>query len=621
MVGREIDVARPRERASAPIGDVVLEVDGLSGRGRPRRRGACTDVSLAVRAGEILGVAGVAGNGQRELAEAVTGMRAVRARDASASAARALRGGDPRAAIAAGVAHVPEDRLGTRASRRASASRANVVLKSYREPRARRAGRSSRCDAIRERRRRADPALRREDARARTRPRATSRAATCRRSCSAREFSGEPRVLVVAAPTRGLDVGAIETVHAYLREAAGERRRDPAASARTSTRSSRSPTGSSSCTRARSSARSTPRAATVEEIGLLMAGGERRVIAHRAPARRSRAGCPSPCRSARSSSRSSLMAVVLAAHRARSARRPTGELFDAAFTGARRALATRSSRRRRSLFTGLAAAAAFRMQLFNIGAEGQLYFGAIGASRHRASARAGRTSTPLLDRWRCASAAACRRRALGADPGRPAGVRSDERDHHLADAQLRRRRSLLTYLIFDSALVLARHVDAPGAGRSRRGSRCPTRPAGRRFGSVGRRPVRVPRSALGVAVGALGALLAHALRLRGAGDRRLAARRALRGHAHAAEDPRGHGLSGAIAGHRRREPDRRLPHTLDASPQGLQAANYGYTGIVVAALAPLQPVRGRARRVPASAGCRTPATRSRAPTSRPASSA
>ncbi len=50
--------------------------------------------------------------------------------------------------------------------------------------------------------------------------RGNSRAATCRRSCSAREFHGSPRVLVVASPTRGLDVAAIETVHRYLREAA-----------------------------------------------------------------------------------------------------------------------------------------------------------------------------------------------------------------------------------------------------------------------------------------------------------------------------------------------------------------------------------------------------------------
>ena len=67
-------------------------------------------VSYEIREGEIVGVAGVAGNGQRELAEAVSGMRDIRSGSIQV-AGRRLRGGDPREAILAGVAHVPEDRL------------------------------------------------------------------------------------------------------------------------------------------------------------------------------------------------------------------------------------------------------------------------------------------------------------------------------------------------------------------------------------------------------------------------------------------------------------------------------------------------------------------------------
>ena len=70
-------------------------------------------VSLTVRAGEIVGVAGVAGNGQRELAEAITGLRP---RDAAARLRRrpeALRPATRASRSRAGVAHVPEDRLGT----------------------------------------------------------------------------------------------------------------------------------------------------------------------------------------------------------------------------------------------------------------------------------------------------------------------------------------------------------------------------------------------------------------------------------------------------------------------------------------------------------------------------
>ena len=86
-----------------------------------------------VRAGEILAIAGVAGNGQRELAEVVSGMRAAEAGSVRVDG-REIRSGDPRSAIAAGVAHVPEDRLGTGLAPSLSIA-SNVVLKSYRSPR------------------------------------------------------------------------------------------------------------------------------------------------------------------------------------------------------------------------------------------------------------------------------------------------------------------------------------------------------------------------------------------------------------------------------------------------------------------------------------------------------
>ena len=136
MVGREVDVdARPR--AASTIGEVMLELDGLSAEG-DRGEEAVRDVSLTVRAGEILGVAGVAGNGQRELAEAVTGHAAARRRAPSASAAtrcaRATRARRSRP----GVAHVPEDRLHTGVAPSLSIA-SNIALKSYRTDDSRRA--------------------------------------------------------------------------------------------------------------------------------------------------------------------------------------------------------------------------------------------------------------------------------------------------------------------------------------------------------------------------------------------------------------------------------------------------------------------------------------------------
>src|SRR3954468_15444990 len=128
MVGRDVEGARREERVGK-AGEVLLELDGVFAMG-DRGTTAVRNVSLQVRAGEIVGVAGVAGNGQRELAETVTGMRAP-AGGTVRVAGRPLRGGDPRSAIRARIAHVPEDRLGTAVAPSLSIA-SNVALKSYR---------------------------------------------------------------------------------------------------------------------------------------------------------------------------------------------------------------------------------------------------------------------------------------------------------------------------------------------------------------------------------------------------------------------------------------------------------------------------------------------------------
>jgi simple sugar transport system ATP-binding protein len=216
MVGREVAEAARTDTAHEP-GATVLELDGVwvdGDRGAPAVKG----VSLVVRGGEIAAVAGVAGNGQRELAEAIAGIRTPTA-GRIAVAGRPLRPGDPRASIAARVAYVPEDRLGTGVAPGLSVE-TNLALKGYREPPVSR-GPLLRLRAIRDR------AL---ELIGRYRIAAPGPAAPARQLSGgnlqkvvlAREFSGRPQVLVAAAPTRGLDVGAIETVHAYLREAAAE---------------------------------------------------------------------------------------------------------------------------------------------------------------------------------------------------------------------------------------------------------------------------------------------------------------------------------------------------------------------------------------------------------------
>ncbi len=214
MVGREVEFGRRQEdRGSA--GETVLELEGVwadGDRGAPAVRG----VSLVVRSSEIVAVAGVAGNGQRELAETIAGMRPATQGEVRVHGRR-LRTGDPRYAISSRIAYVPEDRLGTGVAPGLSIA-SNVVLKSYREPAVSR-GPMLRFGRIREL---AQRVMQNYDVLA-SGPHVPAwqlSGGNLQKVVLAREFSGGPAVLVAASPTRGLDVAGIETVHAYLREAA-----------------------------------------------------------------------------------------------------------------------------------------------------------------------------------------------------------------------------------------------------------------------------------------------------------------------------------------------------------------------------------------------------------------
>ena len=215
MVGREVDFAPPLEQARRLADVQALEVDGLTVSG-DRGEIAVNDVSFAIREGEIVGVAGVAGNGQRELAEALSGMRDIDGGSVRISG-RLLRGGDPREAILAGVAHVPEDRLGTGLAPSLTVT-SNVVMKTYR----RRSLTHGPLLALRRMREVAVRIVRRYDVKTPSTetPVRNLSGGNLQKLILGREFDDDPHVLVVAQPTRGLDVGAIETVHSYLRDAA-----------------------------------------------------------------------------------------------------------------------------------------------------------------------------------------------------------------------------------------------------------------------------------------------------------------------------------------------------------------------------------------------------------------
>ena len=173
-------------------------------------------MSLLVCSGEIVAVAGVAGNGQRELSEAIAGLRRPE-RGRISVGGEAVSPGDPRAALAAGIAFVPEDRLGTGSAPGLSIA-SNLVLRSYRERSVSRgpvlllAKIRENASALIARYRIAAPGP--------SAPVRVLSGGNLQKVVLAREFSGAPRVVVAASPTQGLDVGATETVRAYLRDAA-----------------------------------------------------------------------------------------------------------------------------------------------------------------------------------------------------------------------------------------------------------------------------------------------------------------------------------------------------------------------------------------------------------------
>ena len=208
MVGRTVlDRAHRTDREP---GDVVLEVrdaEAANDRGLPALRG----VSLQVRSGEIVGLAAVAGNGQAELAEVVTGLRACRGSVRVGGAEIANR--SPAQAIRRGVSHVPEDRT-TVGSAPSLSLVDNSIMKRYREqPIAR--GLFIDAPAARA------LAERLTDEYDIVAPSVDSEArllsgGNLQRLILARELQTDPRLLVAVQPTRGLDVGAIERVHQLL---------------------------------------------------------------------------------------------------------------------------------------------------------------------------------------------------------------------------------------------------------------------------------------------------------------------------------------------------------------------------------------------------------------------
>ncbi|MBP6994615.1 MAG: ABC transporter ATP-binding protein [Phycicoccus sp.] len=212
MVGREV-VLRVDKQDATP-GEVVLQVDNLRVRD-DRNLMAVDGFSLQVRAGEIVGVAGVEGNGQRELVEALAGMRKVVSGSMSLGDLD-LTKANPYETHHAGMGHIPEDR--EKHGLVAAYSIAdNLVLNEFdQEPFAKSGVRQ--FDAVREN----AEALRTEfDIRSAGvwQSAGSLSGGNKQKVVVAREMSTKPKLLMAAQPTRGVDVGSIEFIHRRIVEA------------------------------------------------------------------------------------------------------------------------------------------------------------------------------------------------------------------------------------------------------------------------------------------------------------------------------------------------------------------------------------------------------------------
>jgi ABC-type uncharacterized transport system ATPase subunit len=209
MVGREVVLSV--EKPAAEPGEALLEVEDLvvvDERGLEAVRG----VSFEVKAGEIVGIAGVDGNGQSELIDALTGLRSP-STGTIAAAGENLSSANARKHLDAGVGHIPEDRQ-VRGLVLDFTLAENLALHDYaKEP-------NSRWGWLYPGRliERAARLLKEFDVRG-GRPQTLAAALSGgnqQKVVIAREVSRDPRILVAAQPTRGLDVGAIEFVHRRL---------------------------------------------------------------------------------------------------------------------------------------------------------------------------------------------------------------------------------------------------------------------------------------------------------------------------------------------------------------------------------------------------------------------
>jgi simple sugar transport system ATP-binding protein len=215
MVGRQ--VLLQVDRGSTRPGEPVLQVAGLKAMDN-KALPALKGVDLTVRAGEILGIAGVEGNGQSELVEVLTGLRPAQKGRVSV-AGKEITGRNPRQVRASGVGHIPEDRHRRGLVLEYTVADNTILGIHYRPPFVKSRGMDildpSAITAKAERLvaefdiRPTDP----------QNPAGNLSGGNQQKVVVAREMDQQPRLLIAAQPTRGVDVGSIEFIHKRLIQA------------------------------------------------------------------------------------------------------------------------------------------------------------------------------------------------------------------------------------------------------------------------------------------------------------------------------------------------------------------------------------------------------------------
>jgi rhamnose transport system ATP-binding protein len=208
MVGRDIDQLFPKE--VVPVGDTVLEVRGLTHGAKVR------DVSFSVRAGEILGIAGLVGSGRTELAQTIFGVTPPTAGEIRIDG-KPVTVGSVREAIHHRIAYVPEDRA-QHGLVRPQSIRENVSMAILG-----RLTRRSVVDTAREREL-AEDAIRRFAIRARGPGQIVAQLSggNQQKVVIAKWLATDPRILILDEPTRGVDVGAKTEIHKLMNQLAAQ---------------------------------------------------------------------------------------------------------------------------------------------------------------------------------------------------------------------------------------------------------------------------------------------------------------------------------------------------------------------------------------------------------------